>query len=111
MRMVRMIERGLLPPLPRVSSRRSMVYVADVVEAAILAASAPVANGQRYIVTDGRPYSVRELYEAICGALAKRVPRWHVPLGALRTLARIGDAIGRLQRKREIGRASCRERV
>jgi len=99
-RMVRMIEGGFFPPLPPVSSRRSMAYVTDVVQAAILAASNPVANGQRYIVTDGGAYSSRELYEAICKALAKRVPPWHVPLAVLRTLARIGDAIGRVRGRR-----------
>jgi nucleoside-diphosphate-sugar epimerase len=77
-----------------------MAYVGDVVEAAILAASVPVASGQRYIVTDGRAYSSRELYEAICKALTKNIPRWHVPLTALRALARIGDAIGQARGKR-----------
>lgn len=99
-RMIGMIDRGLFPPLPPVSSRRSMAYVGDVVEAAILAVSAPVANGWCYIVTDGRAYSSRELYEAICRALGKRIPRWYVPLAVLRALARAGDAVGHIQGKR-----------
>ncbi len=99
-RMIKMIDRGLFPPLPRVNGRRSLAYVGDVVEAAILAASNPVANGQCYIVTDGEAYSSRELYEAICIALTKRIPRWHVPLAALCALARVGDLIGRVRGKR-----------
>jgi nucleoside-diphosphate-sugar epimerase len=77
-----------------------MAYVADVIEAAILAAGAPMANGRRYIVTDDRAYSTRELYEAICRALAKLIPRWHFPLSALRVSAKLGDGIGRLRGRR-----------
>ena len=99
-RMIRMIDLGFFPPLPPVNGRRSMVYAGDVVEAAILAAQASVANGQCYIVTDGLTYSARELYETICRALAKPIPRWHVPLAALRVLARTGDALGRIRGKR-----------
>jgi len=71
-----------------------------VIEAAILAAWTPIANGRRYIVTDDQAFSVRELYEAICQALAKQIPRWHFPLGALRLSATLGDWMGRLGRKR-----------
>jgi nucleoside-diphosphate-sugar epimerase len=36
----------------------------------------------------------------ICRGLGKPIPRWHVPLGALKGLARVGDAIGRLRGRR-----------
>jgi nucleoside-diphosphate-sugar epimerase len=100
LRMIRMIDRGLCPPLPPMGNRRSMAYVGDVVDAAILAACAPVANGRRYIVTDDRAYCSREIYEAICRALAKRIPPWHIHVSALRALARLGDGIGRVRGKR-----------
>jgi nucleoside-diphosphate-sugar epimerase len=99
-RMISAIDRGHFPPLPDVGNRRSMVHVSDVVDAAVLAATHPAANGQCYIVTDGRPYSTRELYEAICRGLGKPIPRWHVPLGALKGLARVGDAIGYVRGRR-----------
>ncbi|MEW6682144.1 MAG: NAD-dependent epimerase/dehydratase family protein [Nitrospirota bacterium] len=99
-RMIEMIDRGFFPPLPEVKNRRSMVHVSDVVEAAILAATHPAANGQCYIVTDGRSYSARELYEMICRALGKSIRRWHVPLGAFKALAGAGDVIGRLRGRR-----------
>ena len=67
---------------------------------AILAACTPRANGRRYIVTDDRPYSTREMYEAICQALVKHIPQWHVPLGALRISAKLGDGIGHFRGKR-----------
>lgn len=99
-RMISAIDRGRFPPLPETGNRRSMVHVSDVVDAAILAATHPAANGQCYIVADQRPYSTRELYEMICRGLGKPIPRWHVPLAALKALAGVGDVIGRLRGRR-----------
>jgi nucleoside-diphosphate-sugar epimerase/GT2 family glycosyltransferase len=99
-RMIGAIEHHLFPPLPEIGNRRSMVHVEDVVQAALLAAESPQANGQTYIVTDGEAYSVRDLYLAICSALARPAPTWSVPLGVLRIAARLGDAVERLGRRR-----------
>lgn len=99
-RMIDFIDRGLFPPIPEVGNRRSMVHVADLVEAVLLAATKPLAAGKCYLVTDGKPYSTRELYELICRALGKPVPRWHVPLWTLKALGRTGDVIGRVRGKR-----------
>lgn len=101
-RMIAAIDRGVFPPIPELGNRRSMVHVADVVRAAVLAAGTPVANGQRYIVTDGQAYSTRELYELIHRALGKRIPGWHVPLWVLDAAGAVGDAIGRARGKRFI---------
>lgn len=101
-RMLRLIDRGLFPPLPDSGGRRSMVHVSDVVAASLLAASHPAANGQCYVVTDGRSYSARELYETISHGFGKRVPRWSVPLGLLKAAARAGDVLGRVRGKRAL---------
>ena len=110
-RMISAVDRGRFPPLPDVGNRRSMVHVSNVVDAAILAATHPAANGQCYIVTDGRPYSTRELYEMICRGLGKPIPRWHVPLGALKALARVGDAIGRVRGRRFVFDSDALEKL
>jgi UDP-glucose 4-epimerase len=99
-RMIDAVARGLFPPLPDVGNRRSSVHVANVVEAAWLAACVPAADGQAYIVTDGRPHSSRELYELVCKGLGRTIPGWNVPLPALRGLARAGDVIGRVRGRR-----------
>lgn len=99
-RMISAIDRGLFPVLPEVGNRRSMVHVSDVVEAAILAATDPAANGQCYIVTDGKAYSTRAVYELIRQGLGRRLPRWNMPVWALKTMARVGDAIGRVRGRR-----------
>jgi len=98
--MVSAIDRGFFPPLPNLENRRSMVHVSNVVEAALLAATSPAANGKCYIVTDARAYSTRELYEMICRELGKQVPQWHTPLVMLKVLGRVGDMIGYVRGER-----------
>jgi len=110
-RMIKMIDRGLFPPLPGLGNRRSMVHVANLVEAAILAATHPTANGQCYIVTDEKAYSTRELYEMICQGLGKRVPMWHVPLGMLKMLGYVGDLVGRVRGKRFLFDSNALEKL
>ena len=99
-RMIRMIDRGLFPPLPDLHHLRSMVHVANVAEAAILAATTLAADGRIYIVTDDRAYSTAELYEKISRSLGRSVPGWHIPLWTLKTLGYLGDAIGRFRRRK-----------
>lgn len=99
-RMISAIDRGLFPPVSGVRNVRSMVHVANVVDAALLAATQPAARGQTYIVTDAQPYSTGEICELICRALDKRAPRWSVPLPILKAVGYMGDAIGRIRGKR-----------
>ncbi len=99
-RMIHAIARGRFPPLPELENQRSMVHVDDVVRAAMLVAERPESAGGTYILTDGRTYSTRQMYEWICEALGKSVPSWYVPTFALRLLAMLGDGIGALRGKR-----------
>lgn len=97
-KMIAAVERGVFPPLPELATRRSLVHVRNVVEAAMLAAAGRCSG--RFVVTDGRAYSTRELHELIAAHLGRRVPRWHVPLAVLRLAAAMGDVIGRVRGRR-----------
>lgn len=94
--MIEAVDRGSFPPLPDVGNRRSMVHVDDVVEASVLAARSDRSSRRVFVVSDGRAYSTREIYEWICQALGKPVPGWTVPLTGFKTLAKVGDVIGRV---------------
>lgn len=96
MRMIAAIDRGRFPPLPETGNKRSMVHVDDVVQAFMLAAEIPARNGQTYIVTDGQAYSTRQIYEAICRSLGRRVPRWICPVFALKLVGVSGDLVARV---------------
>jgi len=84
------------PPLPDTRNRRSMVDVRDVARALVLAAFHPGAAGRTYLVTDGHWYSTHEIFGLIQSALGQDPRRWHVPDGALKGAALLGDALRKL---------------
>lgn len=92
-RMIEAIDQGRFPPLPENHNKRSMVHVDDVVRALLIAVENPRANGEVYLVTDGRAYSTYEICALIRRALGKSEPKWNVPIGVLRAAAGLGDAI------------------
>jgi len=73
------IEKGWFPPLPETENRRSMIHVDDLVRAILLVSEDERANGEIFIATDGTPHSSREIYDAMCIALGKSIPKWSVP--------------------------------
>jgi len=99
-RMIHAVARGHFPPLPEIGNRRSLIDVRDVVQAALLAAADARAASKIYIVTDGQTYSTRQIYEWICAALNRAIPRWTVPLFLLHSLAYAGDIVGRVSGRR-----------
>ena len=52
---------------------------AGPVRAILLVAGDKRTNGEIYIATDGKPYSSREIYKAICEVTGKPIPKWNVP--------------------------------
>lgn len=92
-RLIAAIAARRFPPWPRLDNRRSAIHIEDAVAAAILVARNPASAGQIYCVTDGRAYSTRWIYERILLALGRPIPRWTVPLWALRAAA-AGGSIG-----------------
>jgi len=77
--MLEAIAKGWFPPLPRVKNRRSMVHVDDLVDALQMVSKDSRANGEIFIVTDGKAHTSRELFEAMCYVLGKPIPKWSVP--------------------------------
>ena len=73
------VEKGWFPPLPETGNRRSMIHVDDLVRAILLVAKDECANGEIFIATDGTPHSSRYIYNAMCSALDKSIPKWSVP--------------------------------
>ena len=92
-RLIAAIAARRFPPWPQIDNRRSAIHIEDAVAAAILIARNPASAGQTYCVTDGRAYSTRWIYERILLALGRPIPRWTVPLWALRAAA-AGGSIG-----------------
>lgn len=83
-RLVRALARRRFVPIGPGSNRRAMVYDKDVADAAVLAATHPAAAGRVYNVSDGEEHTLQEIIWAICTALGRTPPRWHVPLWPVR---------------------------
>ena len=70
---------------------RSIVYINNVVEAALCVAENPLSSGQTYIVTDKDTYTLKEMAEFISTKLSVPLYRFHIPAGLASYLALIGD--------------------
>lgn len=88
--LLRGIRSGLFPAITFPANARSMIHVADVVQACLLAATHPRACGQTYILTDGHAYATTEIVHWLQEALGKK-PHWRLPFGLLRLGATVGD--------------------
>jgi UDP-glucose 4-epimerase len=73
------IKQGWFPPLPEVGNKRSMIHVDDVVRAILFISESDNAKGEIFIATDGKTYSSRQIYNAMCRAAGKKIPTWSVP--------------------------------
>ncbi len=89
--MMQGIKKGWFPPLPEIGNRRSMIHVDDIVRALLFLANNKKSNGEVFIATDGRVYSSRNIYEAMCYVLDKNIPNWSVPRLLFNAIARLSS--------------------
>lgn len=98
-KMIKAVEKGLFVMVGRGHNRRSMVYVGNVVNAALTVVGRQKADHEIYIVTDGIDYSVKDLYGTIVKGLGKKPMPLCIPLCLAKTLACIGDFAGNIAGK------------
>ncbi len=92
-RMIEAIDHGRFPPLPRLSTVRSLLHVENFVHAVSLCLQVSCFRRSAYIVADADPYCVTDLYEWLRAGLGKTPARWRVPLWVLKGGARLGDLL------------------
>lgn len=83
--------RGWFVPVGKGLNRRTLIYVKDAAEAAVLALSHPAAAGRVFNVSDGQYHSMNEIISAICVALGRRTPRFHIPIAPARAAAALAE--------------------
>lgn len=88
--LVEALRRGLFVPIGNGRNRRTIIHVEDVARAAVLAAQTGSA-GKIFNVTDGQIHTFDEIVAALCNALERRPPRWHLPVSPFRWLLRLTD--------------------
>ncbi len=98
-RMIAAIDRGWFPPLPQLTTRRSMLHVKNFVGAIQACLACPEYRQAAYIVADARPYSTTAVYELIRVGLGKPLPRWRIPLPVLTGTALAGDVVQAIVRR------------
>jgi UDP-glucose 4-epimerase len=106
-RLLRALQRGRFVMVGDGGNRRTLVHLQDVCDAAILLAEHAKALGHIYNVTDGRIYTLKEVIEAICGALERKAPAFYLPVGLTRpAFGLIEDGFHLLGRKPPLGRST-----
>lgn len=99
-RMLRGVESGRFLLLGKGETKKSMVYVGDVVEAALLAARNRSAWGQTFVLSDPSPYPLRQVVETLARHLGVRPPRLRLPVPLARFGGQILDGVGRVFKMR-----------
>jgi len=94
LRMIDAIARRRFLVIGKGDNKRSMVYVENVVDAAIAVAYREEADGEAFIVTDGRDYSVLELYQTISKYLGIRPLPLRIPMVIARPAGKVLDLAG-----------------
>lgn len=94
-RLVTALARRRFVPVGPGENLRTLVHEHDLAAATALAATHPAAAGQIYNVSDGTPHPLRQIISAICEALGRRPPRWHVPVPPVRAALALGSVIDR----------------
>lgn len=99
-RMLRGVNTGRFLLLGNGATLKSMIYVEDVVTAALTAARSVAAQGQVFVLSDPQPYALRQVLETLARHLGVRPPRIRLPLWLARSGGTVLDACGRVLGRR-----------
>lgn len=92
-RLVHALARRRFVPIGPGRNRRTLVFEDDLAAAVAAAGAHPDAAGRIYNVTDGATPAMREIIAAICAALGRSAPNWHIPIAPVRAAAGIGAIV------------------
>lgn len=101
--MIRLISSGVLPRLPMLANRLSLVGVEDVVSALLLAATlaSPADSNAKLAIkvtlTDGCEYRINAIEEAIYTAVERRQSHWRLPAVVLFAASGLAELLEKLR--------------
>jgi len=79
----------------------SLVYIDNLVELILLAATRPEADGEAFLAGDGEAISLEEFYRRIAVAIGAPVPSLYLPYGLVIGMAGVMEAVFRLFRSKK----------
>ena len=83
LRLMHWVARGVPLPLASIRNRRSLIYVDNLADALIAAATSPAASGKTYLVSDTEDVSTPGLIQSIAAALQVRPRLFPCPAALL----------------------------
>lgn len=99
-RLLRLLRRTPVVPLPRITGRQQPVHVEDCAETVAVALERPIAVGRCYQVAGPDPLSLREMVALAAAAAGRRPVLVPVPVRPLVVLARTYEGVARHPRFR-----------
>lgn len=94
--MIVWVKKGFFPPIQSVDNKKTMVHIDDLINLTLLASVNDKIKNETYVVTDGRYYSTREIYELVKSTQGKKIPSWNIPYSLVLLVGRVGDVLERL---------------
>jgi UDP-glucose 4-epimerase len=91
--LVKALRLGLFWPIGSGRNRRTMIFIDDLVRAALAAAQHPKAAGQVFNVTDGQIHTFNDVLTAMAGAMGKSPPSLFLPYKPMRTISVVTDQL------------------
>jgi len=78
-KLIKHIKKFPIPLIERGSTIKSLIYVRNVIEASLCVTNNPKANGQVYVITDGKNFSIKEVAEIIASKLNVSLSGIYIP--------------------------------
>jgi nucleoside-diphosphate-sugar epimerase len=100
MSLMRLIQRGVLPPLPDFSDSFSLLGVDDLCQGILcagkLASDPQQINAPVYVLSDAQHYQIKAVEKAMRQTLGKSMPTWNTPRWMFFSAALVLEIAGRL---------------
>lgn len=99
LRLMRWIDRGIPVPFASINNRRSLIFVDNLADALVTAATSPQAAHKTYLICDSEDVSTPELFRSIAAAMQRQPRLLPFPPSLLRAA---GAALGKREEMRRL---------